>query len=182
MARQLYSKSALATELGVDRRTLDARIDTMAPAEIGPRGAQLYYLKDVFRAFMVAAEDAAAQRKRRSLLPSPSSDPLDPKAHNQDLASAKLRREQAEAELAEIKVAKERGVLIEADRVESLWGNLVVAMRAKMLSLPGRASVQTEGMSVKAVERRLDDLVREALAELAGAGDDEEGEADDAED
>lgn len=182
MGRELYSKTKLASELGVDRRTLDARLDGLPHAQDGARNAKLYHLRPVFEAFLAHAAQEA-RNHRRSLIPAgdagADAPDLDAKAHAIELASAKLRREQADAELAEIKVAKERGVLVEAERVEGLWAGLVVAMRAKLLSLPGRAATQSAGMSIPEVEALLESMVREALDELARA--DDGGEEDETE-
>lgn len=164
MARELYSKTKLALELGVDRRTLDQRLDGIAPAKEGARNAKLYYMRDVFAAFLNHAEQEAA-RKRKPGLPDAEGE-IDAKAHAVELASAKLRREQADAELAEIKVARERGLLIEADRVEELWGELIGAMRARLLSLPSQAAIDIVELDRVKIEATLDEYVREAVSAL----------------
>ncbi len=167
MTRELYSKTKLAAELGVDRRTLDKRLEDMPPAKEGARNAKLYYLKDVFNAFMAAAE-ADAMKSRRAVTPEDKADAAD------EMASAKLRQALADAEMAEVKLALLRGDLVEAERVEAVWANLATAFRGRLLSLPSRAALQTSGLSVKDVERRLDDMIHEALDELSRGDEDQD--------
>lgn len=161
--KNTYSVSHLAKEFGLDRRTLDARLAGV-PFATGAKNSKEYTLRAILDAFIAHAEGEITSKKK----------PKTDEEKNQmaeDLLAARLRKENAEADLAEIKVAKEQGKLIEADRVSELWSNLVYAMRAKMLSLPGRASVQTAGLPQLKVELRLEEMVREALDELSRQGD-----------
>lgn len=169
MPRELYSVSKLATELGMDRRTIVKRLEGLKPARDGARGAKLFYLSDVIpRVVDAAVEDAIKNRRV-------AGGSVDGKELAEEMADAKLRLAVAQADQAEIELRKTKGDLIESERVQGLWENLVTAFRAKLLSLPSRASVQTAGLDPKAVERHIDAMVREALEELA-AGDEEQDE------
>lgn len=174
MSRELYSKTKLASELGVDRRTLDARLDGLVPAKEGARNAKLYYMKDVFNAFLSHAENEASKARRVST-------PEEKTAAADEMASARLRKELAEAEMAEMKADQIRGDLVDVARVETIWGQLIGAFKAKLLALPSQASVQVEGLTAREIETELEEMVREALAELslekAGEGDEFEEDA-----
>ena len=51
MQRQTWSVNALATELGIDRRTVARRLDGATVAERGSRGEPRYRLRDALAAF-----------------------------------------------------------------------------------------------------------------------------------
>jgi hypothetical protein len=90
--------------------------------------------------------------------------PLDPQYE-------RARRDRAAADLGELKVHAERGVLLPADEVERQWVAEVTALRNHLLSVPTiacdriyRAAVLGD---VAAVERELDDQMRRVLTELS---------------
>ncbi|MCF7967965.1 MAG: hypothetical protein K9K68_02235 [Methylococcaceae bacterium] len=88
-----------------------------------------------------------------------------------DYASARARKEEALASLAEIELAKQRNELIPADAVQQYWEGMVSRMRGKMLNLPGRLAAATMGCeTIQEAEREAMLLVRECLFEIAECG------------
>jgi phage terminase Nu1 subunit (DNA packaging protein) len=166
MQRELFSKSKLATEMGLDRRTLDKILDGLAPEKTGTRNAKLYYLRDVISALLSHEEE-----KRKSKV---ASSPEEKDAAAAQMANARLRKEVAEAEMVELKLAEAKKELVDAGRVAEIWANLAASFRSRLLSIPSRLSLETQGLDRRAVERRADELVREALDELSREDEDEE--------
>lgn len=74
---------------------------------------------------------------------------------------AKTRRELAEAERAELRLAKERGELVELDLVLATWANLVNAARTRVLAVATSPDIPETLRAITA--KRL----AEALEELA---------------
>ena len=154
-----FSVSQLAQMTGYDRRTIEARLEGVEFVR-GLKNAKTYSIRDVI--------DGYVDFERKELTRVKPGQSEEEKARVAALlADLKIRRETADTELVEIKLAKEKGRLVETDQIEAAWANQIIAMRAKLLSLPGRASVQTIGMGQKDVERAIDNMVREALEELS---------------
>lgn len=81
---------------------------------------------------------------------------------------ARTRKIIAEAEIAELELAKIRKSLSLTDDVVKAWSDVLHACRAKFLSLPSKlAPVIATETDIAVVERLLDDQMREALAELS---------------
>ena len=76
-----------------------------------------------------------------------------------DYASGKARRENALADLAELKLATERGELLDAHSVRSTWLSILADIRARLLAIPARVTDLTQ----------LDAEIRRALEELAAS-------------
>ena len=88
-----------------------------------------------------------------------------------DYELAKIRRENALAELAEIELATKKDQLIPADMVQAHWCNMVANVRAKLLGLPGRlATILQPCQTPQEIEREAMKLIREALTELSENG------------
>ena len=89
-----------------------------------------------------------------------------------DLEEARARKLAAEAELAEIAVAKARGAVVEIDVVARVVSEEYAATRAKLLSLPSKlgpmAAIET---SATACQELIERGIVEALEELSGDGD-----------
>lgn len=88
-----------------------------------------------------------------------------------ELATWRAQREKAQAELAEIELAEKRGELVPAREVEARMVEVFAHCRTKLLGVPARARQQDPSLTAAQV-RMLDELVREALEELAGEGTD----------
>jgi hypothetical protein len=88
-----------------------------------------------------------------------------------DYEQARIRRETAMAELAELELATKKNQLIPADMVERHWCNMVAMTRAKLLGLPSRLAVILQSCQTRQeIEREAMILVREALTELSENG------------
>mgnify|MGYP002621530350 CR=1 FL=1 len=87
-----------------------------------------------------------------------------------NLLTEKTRLARAQAEKTEVEIARLKGVLVPAAQVERAWASMIAAARAKLLTLPVRATPLVLPLSEEsAIERLLTDMVMEALSELAEA-------------
>jgi len=73
----------------------------------------------------------------------------------------------AQAEKAELEVAKTRGLLLDAGDVQSVWSKYISNARARLLSLPASAAPRVAGETVSIAADVIRVLVFEALDELA---------------
>lgn len=166
-----YSISALARMAGVDRRTLASRLEGVTPLESGPKG-KLFRLSDVVRNFITR--------------------PLQGEADDPALLALRARKLEAEAGLAELKLQRERGELL--DRREVLadvltqYGELRRRLTMALPQLLGarlaaaRTAAQAEEILRAELEREFQEL-RAEHAQYLEHGDEAEGpkaeEADD---
>jgi hypothetical protein len=120
---------------------------TARPAAGGPQGAP-------------GAPDPAALAA--ALAPRPD-DPV-------DVTEARVRLLTAQAELAEHELALKRGEVVPAAEVEGAWAGIVTASRARLLGVPSRMKELIPHLTTDEMVT-LDDLIREALEELAGPKD-----------
>ena len=81
---------------------------------------------------------------------------------------ARTRKVNAEAEIAELELAKIRGTLCMTDDVVKAWESVLHACKAKFLSLPTKVApvVANESDTAK-VKDFLEQAIREALTELS---------------
>lgn len=88
----------------------------------------------------------------------------------ESLSEARLRKLQAEASLVELALQKERGEVIEIAEVTKEIASVLSNVRAKLLSIPTKASGLLVG-SKSQIEIRtiLDDQIREVLEELSSS-------------
>lgn len=87
-----------------------------------------------------------------------------------DLAfkQARATKTRADARLAEIEVSKARGELVATVDVAAAWGEVLVGLRAKLLSIPTKAGAAMAAENDKSViEAYLEDQIRDALDELS---------------
>ncbi len=90
-----------------------------------------------------------------------------------DLQAEKLRLTAATADEKELQVAQLRGDLIPAHVVSNLWGDMVGAMRARLLALPPRlASKAIAATGLREIEDFARTEVYAALTELADHAED----------
>lgn len=81
----------------------------------------------------------------------------------------KVRREFAQAELAEMNVAVRRGELAPVDLLRQALGAAVTRARTRLLALPVKLAPVVVGMKAPEAKAAIEQAVHEALAELAGA-------------
>ena len=81
---------------------------------------------------------------------------------------ARTRKVNAEAEIAELELAKVRGDLVVVDDVVQVWAEVVSALKGKLLSIPTKAApVVSAEPDAGICQAILEDLVNEALEELS---------------
>lgn len=81
---------------------------------------------------------------------------------------ARTRKITAEAEIAELELARIRGTLCLTEDVVKAWENVLHACKAKFLSLPTKiAPIVANETDVAIIKDHLESAIREALAELA---------------
>lgn len=106
---------------------------------------QLYYLPDVVQYLLNREEET-------------SLGPVD---------SARARKLELEAELAELELRTKRGELIEVAEVVRLVGEEYAAVRAKIVGLPSKGATQCVGLpDEEAAQHTLQSLTNEILDEL----------------
>lgn len=81
---------------------------------------------------------------------------------------ARARKVAAEAEIAELELAKVRGDLVIAEDVISAWSETLAGLKAKLISIPSKAApiVAVED-NAGVCQHIIEDLIREALEELS---------------
>lgn len=142
-----WTLSALAVELGVDRRSLARRLEGLTPASESTRG------KRTERLYKLAAVVAHLYERER-----PGLDLNDERAK-----LAVLQQEKLQLEIAEL-----RGELVRVPAVEERWHELLAAVRAKLLALPAKLAIAVAPPDrIQSAQDRAQALVHEALSELA---------------
>lgn len=85
-----------------------------------------------------------------------------------DYNAARARKMTADAELAELELLKAKRELVSAEDVKAAWGDVLSAMKAKMMALPTicapMCAVETE---INVIQNILEGQVTEALDELS---------------
>ena len=86
-----------------------------------------------------------------------------------DFEEARTRKMAAEAELAELELATERGRLVTVEDCASRLVRILERVRARLVAVPGKLAPRLVGVET-AMEARgvLEEAVAETLAELAG--------------
>ena len=90
--------------------------------------------------------------------------PIDEPNYN----AARARKMTADAELAELELLKAKRELVSAEDVKAAWGDVLSAMKAKLMALPTicapMCAVETE---INVIQNILEGQVTEALDELS---------------
>ena len=140
-----YTATRLSAELGLDNRKMRDILTRVNPVQVKGR-SKLYLLRDVIphAAKYLGAPDVI------------------------DLNVERARKVKAEAELAEIELAKEREDLIEVEAVRHVWGELVIAAKSRLLSIPAKLAPVVAVEDAPATCKYLvEEQINEALDELA---------------
>lgn len=86
-----------------------------------------------------------------------------------DLTAERARLAKAQADKTELDCSRMRGELIDVGIAMDEWRQMIGASRAKIMSIPSRASGLLAGVTDDAgIEKILDKLCRESLQELSG--------------
>jgi phage terminase Nu1 subunit (DNA packaging protein) len=163
----IVSAAALAEYYEVDRRTVTNWVNSDPPCPSWKEGNERKF--DTAKVADWRERNAARRAADDARRESPA-----------DYEDAKARKMAADAELAELQLAKERGELIAvedalAERVR-VYGHL----RAKLLNMPAKYAASTVGCRTIAESKiRWEDAVAEAMAVLSDSDDEyDEGAAE----
>lgn len=103
----------------------------------------------------------------RAPAPPPAAEPID--AGVPDFQQSRARREAADADLAELKVRKERGLLIERAPVMAQFAKQLSSVREALLNIPARLAPAVAAESdIARCQTLIDAELRAALAEIVG--------------
>lgn len=159
----VVNKKELAQIFGISVQAVDGWLGRGCPVKKkskGPLSSYEFVVQDVV-AWKVQREVERALEGRTE-------------AEEQDDFKRKLA---AEASLAELKFAKEAGLLVTIEDVEAEWGPRISNCRAKLLAVPAKTAVFAHSAeSVEEVQELIEKAIHEALNELAngdGEGDQE---------
>jgi hypothetical protein len=95
----------------------------------------------------------------------------DAKKRPADIEEARRRRESAEAELAELKLERERGRLVDKSVVDAQLEVLYGRIRARFMAIPAKyAPICVGQMTVAEAKTRLDEMVAELMDEMRDGG------------
>jgi hypothetical protein len=131
MTRRKWSLNALATELGVDRRTIARKLDEAAIKPAGTKGgAPVYRLKDAVR--VVSTRPAGQARSETT---------------SSRLVDARTRSAEAEAEQAERDLAQSRRELVPIEEAVDVLIREFTHARQTLLALPHSLSPQLVGLA-----------------------------------
>lgn len=86
-----------------------------------------------------------------------------------DYDESRARTEHLRAELLELDRQQKEGLLVETEKVEHEWVEIVTRARTKLLGIPTKAKQRIPDLDTDAIGV-LDDIVREALEDLAVDG------------
>lgn len=87
-----------------------------------------------------------------------------------DFLASRARREAAEAAIAELRLAEQRGEVIRTDAVRAAFGTALTATRDRLLSIPDRlAPVLAAESAPQRVHETLNAEIRDALTQLSAA-------------
>jgi len=86
-----------------------------------------------------------------------------------DYDESRARTEHLKAELLELERQQKEGLLVKAEEVEHEWVEIITRARTKLLGIPTKAKQRIPDLDTDAIGV-LDDIVREALEDLAVEG------------
>jgi hypothetical protein len=135
--------SQIQTELGIDGRKLGQYLARIKPVK--ERGKfQYYLLQDVIEQIY---------KKPGKVIP---------------IDEIKKKKLQAEAELVELELEKEKGSVVPVKDIQRQWTNLVLSCKTKLLSIPTKlAPIMATETDINVCKNILDNSINEALTELS---------------
>ena len=83
-----------------------------------------------------------------------------------DYEESKARTEHLKAELLELERKEKEKDLVAMEEVQASWENIITTARTKLLGVPSKAKQRIPDLDTNAMSH-LDDIIREALEELA---------------
>lgn len=161
----LVKQLELARILGVDERTIQRWHKDGLPRHGEGRGIRYPLTECIAWVRQRDREQVEAQTERGA----PT-----------DYDEAKARKMAAEAELAELELARARGTIVTVDDVERMLSAPLYRLRAKLLNLPSKWSPSLVGCrTIAEAQTRLEAAVEEAMLSLSEEGEEDFGEAGD---
>jgi len=155
-----YTATRLAAELGIDGRRLRDVLTRVTPVETKGR-SKLYLLRDVIPhvAKYLGAPDVI------------------------DLNVERARKMKAEAELAEIELAKMRSETINVEVASLIWGEVLSVAKSRLLSIPAKlapivAVEDAPAMCKALIEEQVVEVLDELGGDIAVWSEDAGGDAD----
>lgn len=145
-----------ATELGALLGITARRVRELAEAGRLPRHRGRYPVADAVSAYCEGLRVSAAGRRGDA-------------EEGLDLATERALLARSQREAVELKLARDRGELVNAEQVKAGFVGLVTQARNRLLGVPSKAKARIPTLSVRDVEA-LEDLIAEALNGLANGG------------
>jgi hypothetical protein len=151
MTPQAWSVNGLATELGLDRRTVAKRLAPVTPHSLAADGSPRWRLNDAIKVLFTIQDD------RRRI----------------DLDEARQRKLAAEAQLAELDLARQQGQVVAIEDVGVELERCYSAVRSRLMAIPPKLAPLLCPDDPATAQSMIEAVVIEALAELSnGAGSD----------
>lgn len=153
--REVIKLAALMTRLALSRKQVAREVEEGMPHERGANQALLFPWPDC----RIWRDEKIRERAKAEAQPT-------------DAKGSRNRREAAEAELAELKVARERGSLIPFDVHDRLLEDAFARVRARLIGLPPRLGAMGVGHKTpRAAQAALEPVIAEVMGELHRADD-----------
>lgn len=177
MTQAQYAEHRGVSRAAVHKAIKDERISTI-DGKIDPAVADIQWAANSRARAPSSPAAAALSGARPDVASRPAAsapDPGDPGYGGMfespdDYGVSRARREAAEAELAELKLAEQRGNLIQLKAVEAVWSNSCAGMREHLLQIRARlAPLLANESDVFKVEQLLEAEHNAALQLLAGS-------------
>jgi len=140
MTQAQYAEHRKCSRVAVHKAVKEKRI-SLIDGKIDPAVADIQWAANT-RARAPSSPAASAASSGRAPGPAPvagsDGDVLDLADNPDDYWVSRGRREAAEAELAELKLAEQRGQLIQVKAVETVWSSALAGMREHLLQVRSR--------------------------------------------
>lgn len=151
-----YARRRGCTEAAVRRAVKDERI-TLIDGRVDPVAADAQWARNTrVRAGSRSADDANLRLSRAN--GHTSSDDEEPQVD--DYYTVKARRERAEADMAELRLAEQRGELIRRADTHSAWAKRTSSLRESILQIPARLSPI---LAAEADQAKVHDIIQAEL-------------------
>lgn len=162
-----YARMRGCSEGAVRRAVRDRRI-TLTDGKVDPVAADVQWARNTrVRAGSQPTDDANLQPAGAA----GAQTPAPPADSTGDYWASRARREQAEAELAELKLQETLGALVRRDDVRAALSRRVATFRDGLMQIPSRLASQLAAeTSEAAVHALLEAELRAAVAHLVDAG------------
>src|SRR5690606_3014053 len=145
------SATALGRLVGLSTR----RLRELAESGVIPRERGRYRLPDAVAAYTAHLREIAAGRASTG-----------DRGETLDLVHERAALARRQREAVELKLARDRGELVDAEAVKREFVGMVTTARNQLLAVPTKAKARVPHLSIGDIEI-LEDLVAEALAEVA---------------